>query len=364
MIQPPRNLRLHAAGLCCSLGYHLQAAVHAMRANMDHFQASGFFTRANDRINVASLPETLFGTERLARWVEFALRDCAARLDDPASLFCAHRTTVIVLAPAPSRTHSDPALYAGIVHDVLGRLRDELSPAEQSRIAAGQHLAKVLSEGRTGLAGALSTSARHLGAGEAQQVLLVAVDSYLNAGDINAALNEERLFVRDNSDGFVPGEAAAAIVLRWDEADAPGLHIGGVGFAQEPGRHDGSVPSRAKGLTEAIRAGCAQAGIEPTALEFRISDQNGEQFFSKEAANAITRVTAGGSKLRQLTIADKIGEVGAAAGLAMLAWLSCDMADPEYSPGAVGLLHLASDNGDRCAVVLRHHSPNSQNRQG
>ncbi|MDQ1833212.1 hypothetical protein [Massilia scottii] len=324
-----------------------------MRANMDHFQASGFFTPSSDRINVACLPDALFGTERLARWVEFVLRDCASGMADPASLYCARRTAVIVLAPGTARTHADPAAYGGIVRDVLERLRDEHD--EAPRLASDAHRIKVLSQDRTGLGEALLHSARLLGGEEAEQVVVLGVDSYLNAGDINAALRDERLFVPGNSNGFVPGEAAAAIVLRPAAADAPGLHIKGVGQAHEPGRHDGSVPSRGKGLTEAIRAACKQAKLEPTELAFRISDQNGEQFFSKEAANAITRVTFGGQRLAQLTIADKIGEVGAAAGVAMLAWMLCDMAEPALSPGQLGLLHLANDNGDRCAIILRHN---------
>lgn len=72
-----------------------------MRANMDNFQASGFFTPGSDRITVASLPEDLFGTERRTRWTELALHDCAATMTDPALLHCAHRTAVIALAPPP-----------------------------------------------------------------------------------------------------------------------------------------------------------------------------------------------------------------------------------------------------------------------
>ncbi|MFB9242196.1 hypothetical protein IV454_10460 [Massilia antarctica] len=322
---------------------------------MDHFQASGFFTPRSDRINVACLPDALFGTERLARWVEFVLRDCASGMTDPASLYCARRTAVIVLAPGPARAHADPAVYGGIVRDVLERLRDEHDAGAALQLGADAHRINVLSQDRTGLGEALLHSARQLGGEEAEQVLVLGVDSYLNAGDINAALRDERLFVPGNSNGFVPGEAAAAVVLRAATVDAPGLHIKGVGQAHEPGRHDGSVPSRGKGLTEAIRAACKQAKLEPTELAFRISDQNGEQFFSKDAANAITRVTFGGQRLAQLTIADKIGEVGAVAGLAMLAWLLCDMAEPALSPGQLGLLHLANDNGDRCAIILRHN---------
>ena len=110
----------------------------------------------------------------------------------------------------------------------------------------------------------------------------------------------------------------------------------------EPGRPDGSVPSRAQGLTQAVRNACEQAGVEPGALQFRLSDQNGEQFFSREASNAFTRVLAGEGKLPLMTLADKIGEVGAAAGVSMLAWLQRDMTHGSFNRGSLGLLHLAN----------------------
>jgi 3-oxoacyl-[acyl-carrier-protein] synthase I len=91
-------------------------------------------------------------------------------------------------------------------------------------------------------------------------------------------------------------------------------------------------------------------------LTFRISDQNGEAFFAREGSNAMTRVApVGGSKVPLLTTADSIGEVGAATGPAMLAYLYQTMPHID-SPGHCGLLHLANDNGLRSAVVVRYQS--------
>jgi 3-oxoacyl-[acyl-carrier-protein] synthase-1 len=213
----------------------------------------------------------------------------------------------------------------------------------------------VLLEGRTGLGTALLEAARMLALGECSQVLVLGVDSYLNAADIGSLLHEGRLFVPGNRNGFIPGEAASAVLLRPAPLSAPGLHVRGVGVDHEAGRHDGSVPSRGQGLSRAIRAACEMASLTPAALQFRASDHNGEQFFANEASNAVTRVMFGsGADLAHLTLADKLGEVGAAAGVAMLAWLWAHMGQREWSPGACGMLHLASEGGARCAVVLHH----------
>ena len=347
----PPNMTIASAGLCCSLGYHLDAAVCALRANMDHFQESEFISQTSDPIRVASLPDQLFGEERLQRWVEYAVRDCAQRMTDARSLFDVTRTAVIVLGSDHSRPHADGQTVANIVWRAMTQLCSDVADNTPYSTKPG---ILVVSQGRAGLGQALLNAAQLLVKGQAEQVLLIGVDSYLNAADINTYLQAERLFVSGNTDGFLPGEAAAALLLRIAPTGAAGLSIKGVGLANEPGQPDGSVPSLAQGLTQAIRTACEQANIAPTDLDFRISDQNGEQFFAKEAANAITRVMFGGHKLTHLTLADKIGEVGAASGPAMLAWLTRDMADANYSPGNSGLIHLASDHGARCAVVIAH----------
>lgn len=349
--QRPSSLLIEAAGLCCSLGYQLDAAVCAIRANMDHFQESGFYSLASEPLNVATLPDDIFGQERLQRWIEYAIRDCAQHMVEPHSLFDAKRTALIVLAPDQSRPHANEQFYSELVVAAMKQFSDT---SEHEQPTADHYNITVLQHGRAGLAPALLQTARHLVNQVVEQVLLIGVDSYLNAADINHYLQEKRLFIPDNSNGFLPGEAACALLLRPALASAAGLHIKGVGIAQERGRPDGSVPSRAQGLSEAIRAACAQAKIDPAELDFRLSDQNGEQFFSREAANAVSRVMFGAHKLTHLTLADKIGEVGAATGPAMLAWLMRDMGHPELSPGNTGLVHLANDDGSRCAVVLHH----------
>jgi 3-oxoacyl-[acyl-carrier-protein] synthase-1 len=345
------SMMVASAGLCCSLGYQLDAAVWAMRANMDHFQESAFFCRNGHAIPVASLPDDVFGQERLQRWVDYAVSDCARGLPGLPALLDVDRTAVIVLGPHASRPHADQAVCRTLAQDAMARLAGgtEAPPAGQRT-----HRITVLMEGRAGLGSALQLAARYLASEEAAQVLLIGVDSYLSAADINAGLNERRLFVKDNSNGFMPGEAAAAVVLRRGRRGEAGMHVGGVGIAAEEGRYDGSVPSRAKGLTEAVRAACRQAQIDPGQLAFRASDQNGEQFYAREAANAMARVMFGKPRLAHLTIADKVGEVGAAAGTALLAWLWRDLADAEFSPGSNGIIHLAGDDGVRCAVALHY----------
>jgi 3-oxoacyl-[acyl-carrier-protein] synthase-1 len=348
----PQMLRLgiRSAGLCCAVGYHLRAASCALRANMDHFQESEFQSRLGDPILVARLPETeLWGQERLARWLTYAIKDCLQHTPELDT----SKIPLLWIAPEPGRNGTASAdaddtklhWYAEIFDLAVGQLGKQFHPSSA-----------VLPQGRAGLAAALAQAVGLLQDAQHPYVLLAGVDSYLDAATINQYLHDERLQVPGNSDGFIPGEAAAAVLLHKVDATDTGVHITGYGQGQESGRPDGSVPSRAQGLSQAIRAAFSNSTQSYTEMEFRISDQNGEAFFAREAANAMTRVApTGGQKLPLLTMADCLGEVGAATGPAMLAYLS-KLMPHNASPGQSGLLHLANDDGLRCAVVL-HYTP-------
>lgn len=351
------SMHIVAGGLCCALGYHLDAALCAIRTNMDHFQESTFYGPSRVPINVASLPDDVYGEERLQRWIMYAVLDCATRLKDNASLFDVNRTAIVLLGPGSNRFAGKQGIrLAELTHAAMWKLHCEnVRPVPGVSEPTERHRLDVIMKSRAGLADGLLMAAQRLVNDNAAQVLLIGVDSYLNAADINHFLYNNRLLVKGNSDGFIPGEGAAAVVLRRAQSAAPGLHVKGVGTGDEPGRQDGSVPCRAEGLTKAIRTACTQAKISPADLRFHLDDQNGEQFYSTDSANAMTRVMFGSPKLPHLTLADKVGEIGAAAGPAMLAWMHRDMDDDSFSPGDTGLVHLANDDGLRCAVIVRHY---------
>ncbi|NHZ93415.1 hypothetical protein F2P45_31060 [Massilia sp. CCM 8733] len=347
-------MQIVAAGLCCSLGYHLDAVVSAIRANIDHFQASNFYAKSSIPVNVAMLSDDVYGDERLSRWITFAIRDCIIQIPNEISLFDTKRTAIVVLGPDKSRPHSNSGELIELIHNIMLRLHAYTDPDNAEKVTRNErHRITSIMQSRTGLVDGLLQAASYLVNEETDQVLLIGVDSYLNSADMNKFISDPRLIISGNSDGFIPGEAAAALLLHRSSPDAPGLHIKGVGKGKEVGRYDGSVPCRSQGLSNALRAACNQAKVVPSQIEFHMSDQNGEQFYAKDIANAVTRVMFGGKKLSHLTLADKIGEVGSAAGPAMLAWLQRDMSDPVFSPGDTGIVHLANDDGTRCAVVLR-----------
>lgn len=338
-----RPLGIAAAGLCCAVGYHLRAAHCALRANMDHFQESAFRSRSGEPILVARLPEAnLWGQRRMARWLALALEDC---LLDAPELDTAS-VPLVWIAPEPARGGPDAQWWAPVFEHACAQLGRRFHPESTALVA-----------GRAGLAAALAHCDTLMHEGGHSHVLLAGVDSYLDGATIERYLGTERLQIPGNSDGFIPGEAAAALLLDRAPKGRPGVRIAGYGEGQEEGRPDGSVPSRAQGLTAAIRNALSAAGSDYADLQFRLSDQNGEAFFAREASNAMTRVApVGGQRLELLTLADCLGEIGAATGPAMLAYLSRHLAH-HSAPGHRGLLHLANDDGRRAAAIVHYQHP-------
>ena len=338
-------LVIASAGLCCSVGYQLAPACAAIRAGMDHFQQSHFKSDTGDSVLAAMLPEQRrWGTKRLALWLAAALHECLAA--DQAATEPERTAMVWLASDRPEQRAAGPS-WDDLVRLTLGSWLPAVHPDSC-----------VLPAGRAGLAAALAHATRLLERPDIDAVVLAGVDSLIDAPTISRLLQEERLLVARNSDGFVPGEAAAAVLLRraadLDGASKQIAQVSIVGFAQdfEPGRVDGSVPNRAQGLTRAIRAALEAAGLSYDDLSFQCSDQNGEAFYAKEASHALARVApVGGDQLQLVTLADSVGEVGAALGPLMLAYLSNAMPH-RLGPGPRGLLHLAADDGRRAAVVL------------
>lgn len=340
---PWQAMHIKAAGACCAVGYRLEAAVWALRANMDHFQESQFYDEVGEPLKIASLPfDDSWGTARLATLAELALQDCMQHVPD----FSAPHTALILLAAEHGRPHTEPERYTEIWHACV------------EHITAGGllyfHPASMIAPfGRAGLGASLQHAQKLLVQQTVQRVLLLGVDSYLNNVSIAHYLAQERLLTPANSNGFIPGEAAAAVLLELANPHSTGVLITGAGVAKEEASFEGPTPNRAFGLTRAIRQALTTANLAPNALQFRLTDLNGEQYFAKEAANAYTRVMADDSVFLPLMhIADCVGETGAASGPLSLAYLSRIMQQAD-GPGQTGLLHFANDQGLRAACIVQ-----------
>jgi len=191
-----------------------------------------------------------------------------------------------------------------------------------------------------------SSSIRH--------VLIAACDSLLVGTTLAELDSNNRLLTAANSNGFVPGEAAGAVLVSRDELGESPIRCVGIGVARETATIVSDEPLRGEGLTQAVRNALHDASCAMHDVDFRITDNSGEHYYFKEAALLLSKTLRQRKEVFDIWHpADCIGEVGAAAGTAALA-VAVMSARKGYSPGPSVLVHASGDSGTRAAFVLRH----------
>lgn len=328
-------LAVQNVGVVCGVGLNAETSCAAIRSGINNFQETRFLG-ADGAWLIGSPVEPgdgSRGVDRLAKLAARAIGECVA--DTAAAkiplLLC------IAEPERPGRPENLPhALAAGLAGELGCNLHAD---------------SLVIQQGRVGGAMALAQARRLLDSGQSQ-VIVAGIDSYLSAPTLAALDRADRLLRRNNSNGFIPGEAAAACLIARNDAEAP-LLVRGVGFAREPAPYGSGQPLLADGLTQAIKVALDDAGIALHDCDHRIADLNGESWRFKEAALAITRLLRERKVLFSVwQLADCIGEVGAATLPAMLAVLYFG-ALKDYLPGQTFVGHLSNDDDRRAAFIAK-----------
>jgi 3-oxoacyl-[acyl-carrier-protein] synthase-1 len=333
-----KPLSVAAAGLATGVGLDANAACAAMRAGISASTETRFMVDGEWLLGCpVPLDPPLRGLDRLAHLAASAIGECLAKTQaDP-------RVTPLILCVAekdrPGR---------------LGGLDDALFPAVQGELNVKFHAkSAVIARGRAGVGHALRLAERLVHEGGAPFCIVAGVDSLLVAGTIASLARRGRLLTPNNSNGFIPGEAAAAVALSAPGGRGPGLVCSGVGQATERVTVESEEPLRADGLVAAMRAALADAGRTFDDVHYRITDISGEQYAFREAALAIGRAIRKVKPRFDLWHpAECIGESGAAVGPAILA-VALAAGRKGYAPGPGVLCHVGNDDGERAVIVLR-----------
>jgi 3-oxoacyl-[acyl-carrier-protein] synthase-1 len=183
--------------------------------------------------------------------------------------------------------------------------------------------------------------------------VVVGVDSFHHAETLAAYHARRELVTARNADGFLPGEAAGAVLMTAPAANAGSLRCLGMGWGTEPSDRDRSLPLRADGLAAAVRSALAASRCSYEQLDYRISDLTGGQRAFKEAALVLTRTMRVKKEFFDIWHpADCIGRVGAAS-LPIMLGVALAAARRGYAPGPGVLCQVGDEDGARAALVLR-----------
>jgi 3-oxoacyl-[acyl-carrier-protein] synthase I len=180
-------------------------------------------------------------------------------------------------------------------------------------------------------------------------VVVAGVDSYLPAARLALLDSAHRLKSARNVDGFVPGEAATALLL--ESPQRPRAHappplgvVAALGLGDEPETSRSERASTGVGLCRALRA------VVPAACPWVLCDLNGESYRAFEWGLARARMGEPFGALRRLVpTAASLGDIGAATGGALVASALAAFRRG-YAPAEQAVLWAASDGPQRAAA--------------
>jgi len=332
------ELDILAAGMVTAVGLDAPSACAAMRARLDGFQETRFLGPAGDWLVGAPvpLPRNFIGEKRLAHMAAAAILEAID--DHPAARDTAALVLCLAEEDRPGRLAPDGARLAARIAEVTG--------------LAARHRTRLVAHGRPSGIAALDQARRMLADGTCPYVMICGVDSYLTTLSIAHYLAAERLLTADNPNGFIPGEAAAALLCARPGSGGR-LRLTGLGLARERAFLDNpdDLPLRADGLVSAYRAALAEAGISLAAIGYRLSDASGESFAFKQTALASIRLLRGRHAFQDLwTPAEFLGNTGAAV-VPLMAGMALVAAARGYARGTPALVESAADSG-ACAAAL------------
>ncbi|WP_338849527.1 hypothetical protein V8J88_10890 [Massilia sp. W12] len=173
--------------------------------------------------------------------------------------------------------------------------------------------------------------------------ILAGVDSWCEPSRIGFAVHHHLLLCKGNQEGFIGGEAGAAVVLQTVARDIQGQRLGWPApqagrFLLHPAAADyashgfwphGNASQRAAGMRQlrhTLAQALAQAGMQAQHLSHLASDMDGSVWRAEIEGDALNQVLTQGqgaahSRPPHLQIAGMLGQTGCAGGLLLWSML-------------------------------------------
>lgn len=332
------HINILSAGMVTAVGLDRASSTAALRGGLDGFQETQFLS-ADGKWQLGApvpLPRNWIGEKRIAHLAAGAITDAlagqSAGVEVQTIILCLSEKTRV---GAPVR---DTEVFAKKVVSFAG-----LSPS--SKI-------EIVEFGRPSGFVALERARKILTKAPDEHVLIVGADSLLTGPAISSFIRQQRLLCPSNANGFLPGEAAAAILCTG--GPATNFTMSGLGMAREKAflYNDDDLPLRGDGMTNAYREAMEPTGLNLAGVEYRISDLTGEAYFFKQTALAALRLERGRTEFQDLwSPTEGIGNVGAASVPVMVA-MALSAYEKGYQPGSPVLVEASGDNGTCGAAVF------------
>jgi 3-oxoacyl-[acyl-carrier-protein] synthase I len=333
---------LAATGMVCPVGLNAAAACAAIRAGLANMNDLPYPDNRLEPVVggvVPGLPLSLNRDTRLVDLLALALSDCLA--DGQAVPL--ETVPLLVGLTEPGRAGGAAGLVERLIALVQERLGARFHPS----------LSRAIAKGHTAGFEAFRVARSLLHGGDAPVCLVCGVDSYVNAGSLLWLDQHRRLKTPSHSDGVIPGEAAAAVLVQRTAPPArPAVGVVGIGFGMEEAHVLSEEPLLGLGLAQAARNALAEARLGMEQIDLRLADLTGESYGFKEHSLALSRTLRVRREQMPLKhLADTIGDVGAAAGVcqAVLAYHALR----KWRVGTRIACYTSAVPGDRAMMIVQ-----------
>lgn len=342
-----RPLAIAGMGMISCLGEGAEVNAAAMRCGYDGFQETLFNQPFSSEKQLgAQVDSELRGVSRITYMnkvaVEEAIKDLPKGYEGLSIIYC-------MPEKSSTSTFNNETALREIIDDTFQDL--QLGTLGAASSAFWQH--------RCGFVSALQQAQELIYTQGQEYVLIVSLDSLLN----NATLSKyggglygegRRLLGEGHSNGFIPGEAATAILISNPIKNPSNVIISGVGDGIETATIDNEEVLKGNGIADAIKQASKDSGIEIHNTGFRVSSVSGEDYFFTEAALAQIKTLK--QKVDEQPLwhpADSVGEVGAAVGGAITI-MTYYAFTKGYALGENAICHISNDNSQRGAFVMQY----------
>jgi 3-oxoacyl-[acyl-carrier-protein] synthase-1 len=312
-----------------------------LRSGLDGFSRIRFAGAGGEDVQAAPIrnfAEAIGGADRYEALALEALYPCVKDLSATER----ERTAILLGLPHPKRP--------GVPHDLARMLCNRLA----RRLHMPIQSIYPISLGRVSTFWSLTQADGLLRARRFESCIVGGVDVLVNGASVRGLCQAG--MVKEEWDGFIPGEAAAFIRLVpqpsqgiWGNA-AP--RISGAGVASEPADGSAGSPLVGVGVGAAFRSAARDANIVDSAVRLLINDVNGARVtFEDNAMGRIRFFRSRDTNVQVWHVASYVGETGAAAGGIQLIWALAAL-ELGFAPGPCVMLSSA-DADQRTAVVIQ-----------
>ena len=336
-------------GMITPVGANTEMTAASVRAEISTYKESNYFDEDFNKLKMSVVPQELLDESLSEEKIIGDLSPRQARMLQLSKLALVQIEDIpkgsklsLFLAGPENTNANDPQLTKNFIENIANQCDIELD-IENSRI---------ISTGRAGGLDAIELALRYLDVADSDYVLVGAVDTFHEKSVLDYYLSQQRLSTDNSMDGFIPGEAAAFLLL---SKHSPQNNAELWPFILEPGvdQEKGHLLSKetytGSGLAAAVTKALTCSGI--TNIKNIYSSMNGENHFAKELGVTIIRNKhAFDEDYELLHPADCFGDLGAAVGIVMVGMACVSLKKQQDSPAY--LVCCSSDSAMRSAAIV------------